>query len=261
VVCDERAKFALAVKVGNMEVAESMARQVGDKEVWKKLGEAALLHGNVGVAEVALQNSGNIAGLSFLYLVTGQLAKLWKMGCVAGEEKAAGQRFVNGACCGSVMQQAAALRARGLERLAAHTLGTHGLGSGAGIVDRLGSPVLPPEMLLECEEEQERTAGREMEQLHAAGYALPTATFASPSSSHLIRPYTRFSAPRLLLPPLLLSADAGKWSRLRIARAPLSRSQPESLPTGRSLRLGAEAPAGMPVGGGLVKRQTSEKCD
>jgi hypothetical protein len=260
-VWEERAKFSLAVKVGNLEEAETMALRLGDKEIWGKLGEAALLLGNVEVAEMALQNSDNLARLSFLYVVTGQLDKLQTMTRVKGVVKDVGMQFVNGACCGSVVQQAEALRTRGLKRLAVHTLRTHGLGSVEGAADNLGQPMLRQNVMPGSGEERERKAAREMELSYAAGYALFPASSAFPSSYHIARPYTRFSRPQLLLPPLLLSADAGNWPLVRIAQTPLARPPSELLGTGSSLLLDADRSAGTRVGTQLVKRKAPEKYD
>jgi hypothetical protein len=222
-VGDSGKRFELAVKVGDIDSALRMAMKLKRKEVWTKLAETAVFHGRLRVAETALRNSDDVAGLSFLFIVTGQLEKLRKVGTGTAWAKDAGLEFVNGACSGCVMQQAAALRARGLTRLADHGLRTHGLGSGEGIGDTLVESRVPLAIMREKQEKRESKAMLEMTQSHTAGYALPMVCSDSPSSSHLARPYTRFSDPQFLLPPLLLSADACDWPLLPVTRAPLPR--------------------------------------
>jgi coatomer subunit alpha len=73
----------LAIECGNLSVAVEMARQLDEPALWTALGQAALLQGNIQIVELAFQKMKNFEKLSFLYLITGDQAKLERMGKIA----------------------------------------------------------------------------------------------------------------------------------------------------------------------------------
>merc|ERR1711937_411285 len=75
-VKDEKTRFAL--DCGNIDVALEAAKSLDDKVCWERLGEAALLQGNVDVVELCYQRTQNMNKLSFLYLINGNTEKLKK---------------------------------------------------------------------------------------------------------------------------------------------------------------------------------------
>ena len=75
----QKTRFALALDCGNIDVALEAAKSLDDKVCWERLGEAALLQGNVDVVELCYQRTQNMNKLSFLYLINGNTEKLKKM--------------------------------------------------------------------------------------------------------------------------------------------------------------------------------------
>ena len=69
----------LALECGNIEVALEAAKSLDEKACWESLAQNALLHGNHPVVEYCYQQTKNYDKLSFLYLITGNLAKLRRM--------------------------------------------------------------------------------------------------------------------------------------------------------------------------------------
>ncbi|MEQ2185533.1 hypothetical protein GOODEAATRI_019161, partial [Goodea atripinnis] len=78
-VKDEKTRFSLALECGNIEVALEAAKALDERNCWERLGEAALLQGHHQVVEMCYQRTKNFDKLTFLYLITGNLAKLRKM--------------------------------------------------------------------------------------------------------------------------------------------------------------------------------------
>ncbi|KAJ8268561.1 hypothetical protein COCON_G00137330 [Conger conger] len=78
-VKDEKTRFSLALECGNIEVALEAAKALDERGCWERLGEAALLQGHHQVVEMCYQRTKNFDKLTFLYLITGNLAKLRKM--------------------------------------------------------------------------------------------------------------------------------------------------------------------------------------
>ncbi len=107
-VKDEKTRFSLALECGNIEVyrtniyegsnlqhfclnrcsfliclflqvALEAAKALDERNCWERLGEAALLQGHHQVVEMCYQRTKNFDKLTFLYLLTGNLAKLRKM--------------------------------------------------------------------------------------------------------------------------------------------------------------------------------------
>ena len=75
----QKTRFALALDCGNIDVALEAAKSLDDKVCWERLGEAALLQGNIDVVELCYQRTQNMNKLSFLYLINGNTEKLKKM--------------------------------------------------------------------------------------------------------------------------------------------------------------------------------------
>lgn len=126
-VKDEKTRFALALECGNIEVALEAARTLDDKNCWEKLGEAALLHGNHQVVEMAYQRTKNFDKLSFLYLITGNLEKLRKMMKIAEIRKDISGQFQNSLYLGDVGERIKILKSCGQSSVAYLCAITHGL--------------------------------------------------------------------------------------------------------------------------------------
>ncbi|KAJ0239210.1 WD40 repeat-containing protein [Hirschfeldia incana] len=130
---DERVRFDLAIESGNMSVAAASATKINEKDYWCRLGAEALRQGgNSGVAEFAYQQTRNFERLSFLYLITGNLEKLWKLMKIAEVEKKKEKnvmgQFQNALCLGDVKGRVKILEnATGLLPLAYITASVHGL--------------------------------------------------------------------------------------------------------------------------------------
>lgn len=60
-------------------MALEAAKALDERSCWERLGEAALLQGHHQVVEMCYQRTKNFDKLTFLYLITGNLAKLRKM--------------------------------------------------------------------------------------------------------------------------------------------------------------------------------------
>lgn len=60
-------------------MALEAAKALDERSCWERLGEAALLQGHHQVVEMCYQRTKNFDRLTFLYLITGNLAKLRKM--------------------------------------------------------------------------------------------------------------------------------------------------------------------------------------
>lgn len=61
------------------QVALEAAKALDERSCWERLGEAALLQGHHQVVEMCYQRTKSFDKLTFLYLITGNLAKLRKM--------------------------------------------------------------------------------------------------------------------------------------------------------------------------------------
>ncbi|XP_065906077.1 coatomer subunit alpha-like isoform X1 [Dysidea avara] len=126
-VKDERTKFGLAIDCGNIEVALETAKTLDDKACWNRLSKLALAQGNHQVVEMCYQRTKNFDGLSFLYLLTGNVDKLKKMTKIAEVRKDVSGQFHNAICCGDIEERVKVLRSVGQDMLAYLTAKTHGL--------------------------------------------------------------------------------------------------------------------------------------
>lgn len=125
-VKDERTRFLLALECGNIDVALDAAKALDDKGCWEKLAEHALLHGNHPVVEYCYQQTKNYDKLSFLYLITGNLAKLRRMMKINEIRKDYEGWYANALYLGDVPERIRVLKACGKTSLALLTAVTHG---------------------------------------------------------------------------------------------------------------------------------------
>jgi coatomer subunit alpha len=139
---DPKARFALAVACGNIEVALSAAQQLdaqaaasggegggaatggggagGDAngEAWYRLGVEALRQGNFSIVEFAYQRTKAWDRLAFLYLATGHTDRLRKMLKIAEMRGDAMARFQNALYLGDRAEQVKVLEEAGHVALA-----------------------------------------------------------------------------------------------------------------------------------------------
>merc|ERR1711970_562727 len=125
-VKDERTRFLLALECGNVDVALEAAKALDDKGCWEKLAEHALMHGNHPVVEYCYQQTKNYDKLSFLYLITGNLAKLRRMMKINEIRKDYEGWYTSALYLGDVQERIRVLKACGKTSLALLTATTHG---------------------------------------------------------------------------------------------------------------------------------------
>lgn len=101
-VQDPQTRFELAIECGNLDVAVEMAKQLDRPKLWSRLTSEALAHGNHQVVEMAYQKLRQFDKLSFLYLATGDEAKLTRMAKIAEHRGDFTARFQNALYLGDV---------------------------------------------------------------------------------------------------------------------------------------------------------------
>ena len=126
-VKDERTRFLLALQCGNLDVALEAAKALDDKSCWEKLAEHALMHGNHPVVEYCFQQTKNYDKLSFLYLITGNLAKLKRMMRINEIRKDYEGWYTNALYLGDATERVKVLKACGRPQLALLTAKTYNL--------------------------------------------------------------------------------------------------------------------------------------
>ena len=94
-VKDERTRFELAVECGDLEIALDSAIKINEPNLWERLGEEAMRHGNIQIVEKSYQITNNFEKLSFLYLITGKIDKLQRMRKIAEVREQNMARFHN----------------------------------------------------------------------------------------------------------------------------------------------------------------------
>ena len=94
-VQDPQTRFELAIECGNLDVAVEMAKQLDRPKLWTRLGTEALAHGNHQIVEMAYQKLRQFDKLSFLYLTTGDEAKLQRMAKISEHRGDIISRFQN----------------------------------------------------------------------------------------------------------------------------------------------------------------------
>lgn len=78
-VRDPATRLELALECCDLEAALAAAKLLDRAEIWNTLADEALMMGNFVVAEECLLKVGNTSRLSFIYLMTGNTAKLQAM--------------------------------------------------------------------------------------------------------------------------------------------------------------------------------------
>lgn len=156
-VQDPTTRFELAIECGNLEVAVEMAKQLDRPQLWTRLSSEALSHGNHQVVEMCYQKLKQFDKLSFLYLSTGDNAKLSRMATIAEHRGDFTSRFQNALYLGEVedriqmfkeidLYPLAYLTAKsnGLEDECQSILEATGLTEEQLTVPKLGEPLTPP---------------------------------------------------------------------------------------------------------------------
>jgi len=103
------------------------AQELDDHTCWTRLGLQALRQGNQQIVEMVYQKTKNFDALSFLYLITGNLAKLKKMLKIAEMRGDVMSRFSNALMLGQVEERVKIMAEMGQVPLAALTARTHNL--------------------------------------------------------------------------------------------------------------------------------------
>jgi coatomer protein complex subunit alpha (xenin) len=101
-VQDPQTRFELAIECGNLDVAVEMAKDLDKPKLWTRLGTEALAHGNHQIVEMTYQKLRQFDKLSFLYLSTGDDAKLSRMAKIAEHRGDFTARFQNALLLGDV---------------------------------------------------------------------------------------------------------------------------------------------------------------
>ncbi|KAK4187857.1 coatomer WD associated region-domain-containing protein [Podospora australis] len=126
-VQDPTTRFELAIECGNLEVAVEMAKQLDKPKLWTRLSSEALAHGNHTIVEMCYQKLKHFDKLSFLYLTTGDEAKLTRMAKIAEHRGDFTSRFQNALYLGEVEDRIQMFKEIDLYPLAYMTAKAHGL--------------------------------------------------------------------------------------------------------------------------------------
>ncbi|KAL6928481.1 coatomer subunit alpha [Hanseniaspora valbyensis] len=94
-VTDPEIRFELALEDSNLQVALEEVLKLNDMKLWERLGQAAIKQGNIKVYEQALQKLQEFDKLSFLYLSTGNTAKLGMMSKIGERRNDLGSILLN----------------------------------------------------------------------------------------------------------------------------------------------------------------------
>lgn len=94
-VQDPTTRFDLAIECGNLDVAVEISKELDKPKFWTRLGSESLAHGNHQVVEMCYQKLKQFDKLSFLYLTTGDYAKLARMAKIAEHRGDFTSRFQN----------------------------------------------------------------------------------------------------------------------------------------------------------------------
>ncbi|KAI9892596.1 MAG: hypothetical protein M1814_001289 [Vezdaea aestivalis] len=160
-VQDPQTRFELAIECGNLDVAVEMSKQLDRPKLWTRLAAEALAHGNHQVVEMAYQKLRSFDKLSFLYLATGDEAKLTRMGKIAEHRGDFTAQFQNSLYTGDIQNRIQLFKEIDLYPLAYITAKTRGLTEEceaileeAGLTEdqislpTMGSPLLPPKPIV-----------------------------------------------------------------------------------------------------------------
>ncbi|CAE7860554.1 unnamed protein product [Symbiodinium microadriaticum] len=102
---DQQTRFNLALEYGHIEEAMTAAQELDERSCWNRLGLEALRQGNQQIVEMVYQKTKNFDALSFLYLITGNIAKLRKMLKIAEMRGDVMSRFHNALMLGQVEER------------------------------------------------------------------------------------------------------------------------------------------------------------
>jgi len=160
-VQDPQTRFELAIECGNLDVAVEMAKQLDRPQLWQRLSNEALAHGNHTVVEMTYQKLRNFDKLSFLYLTTGDREKLQRMAKIAEHRGDTISQFQNSVYLGDVRSRVEMLKEADQYPLAYLTAKTHGLEDevqaileASGLTEdqitlpTVGAPVAPPKAIV-----------------------------------------------------------------------------------------------------------------
>ena len=159
-VQDPQTRFELAIECGNLEVAVEMAKQLDKPKLWQRLSTEALAHGNHQIVEMTYQKLRNFDKLSFLYLATGDEAKLHRMYKIAEHRGDMTSRFQNSLYLNDVENRIEMFKELDLYPLAYLTAKSNGFDTSeileaAGLTEdqismpELGEPLATPRAVVE----------------------------------------------------------------------------------------------------------------
>ncbi|KOS23379.1 putative coatomer subunit alpha [Escovopsis weberi] len=126
-VQDPTTRFDLAIECGNLEVAVEMAKELDKSKFWTRLSAEALSHGNHQIVEMCYQKLKQFDKLSFLYLSTGDHAKLARMAKIAEHRGDFTSRFQNALYLGEVEDRIQMFKEIDLYPLAYMTAKSHSM--------------------------------------------------------------------------------------------------------------------------------------
>lgn len=72
-------RFDMAIQLGDLDTAHTIALSLDSAPKWKQLGELAMSSGRLEVAEKCLSNAKDFSGLMLLYAA--QVGRTWWCGC------------------------------------------------------------------------------------------------------------------------------------------------------------------------------------
>lgn len=126
-VSEPRARFNLAIRCGNLDIAMECAAALDEASVWNQLAQEALRQGNHEMVEMAYQRTKSFDKLSFLYVITGNTTKLEKMLKISELRNDVMGRYHNALFLGNVESRIQVLLDVQQYTLAYITAVTHGL--------------------------------------------------------------------------------------------------------------------------------------
>ncbi|KAE9600493.1 putative coatomer, WD associated region, tetratricopeptide-like helical domain-containing protein [Lupinus albus] len=86
VATDPDYRFDLAIQLGRLDVAKSIAVEVQGESKWKQLGELAMSSGKLAMAEECLERAMDLSGLLLLYSSLGDAEGISKLATIAKEQ-------------------------------------------------------------------------------------------------------------------------------------------------------------------------------
>ncbi|KAJ1404091.1 WD40/YVTN repeat-like-containing domain superfamily [Sesbania bispinosa] len=86
VATDPDYRFDLAIQLGKLDIAKSIATEVQSESKWKQLGELAMSTGKLEMAEECLKHATDLSGLLLLYSSLGDAEGISKLATLAKEQ-------------------------------------------------------------------------------------------------------------------------------------------------------------------------------